>query len=397
MSSDAQLPHLLKLLDDESPEIRNAIAKELSAYGPELESKLIDFQADLSSEQHTHLSPLIVECRRSRLRRLWPLVFAAGDDCAQIESAYTLLAEYQNGPAYAGRVGTLLDDLAVSFRRASPRGGVPELSCFLFATRKLRGATANYYHPANSDLVYVLEQKRGVPISLVAVMMLAGRRCGLTVEGCNFPGHFLARHRHQGVSEWIDCYNHGRRLRKHEIRSQTGLSNPDTDRLLDDRVPAAALMERVLRNLIKAYQHVHQRDHAEFFMTLLKRHGEQNAGSATGTPAVPVAVGHDVTFKPGTVVAHRRYGYRGVVVDFDTNCQAREMWYQSNQTQPDKDQAWYYVLVDNAEYNTYAAQNSLRADDTGGEIHHPLVAFFFSGFEDGAYVRNDRKWPRHGQ
>ena len=99
-------------------------------------------------------------------------------------------------------------------------------------------------------------------------------------------------------------------------------------------------------------------------------------------------------FVPGDLVKHRRYGYRGVVVDSDSKCRASDVWYQSNQTQPDKNQPWYHVLVDGSETVTYPAESSLVADDGGQPIVHPLVAEYFDGFEDGRHLRNDLPWPR---
>ena len=97
-------------------------------------------------------------------------------------------------------------------------------------------------------------------------------------------------------------------------------------------------------------------------------------------------------FEPGQLVKHRRYGYRGVVVAVDETCQATEAWYQSNATQPDRNQPWYHVLVHNADQTTYAAQSSLDVDDEGGEVNHPWIDDFFSDFIDGGYVRNQRPW-----
>ena len=88
-------------------------------------------------------------------------------------------------------------------------------------------------------------------------------------------------------------------------------------------------------------------------------------------------------FAPGDLVRHRRYGYRGVVVAVDPSCQASEAWYQSNQTQPDKTQPWYHVLVHGAAHTTYAAAENLEADHEGGPVAHPLVEQFFSGFRSG--------------
>jgi heat shock protein HspQ len=95
-------------------------------------------------------------------------------------------------------------------------------------------------------------------------------------------------------------------------------------------------------------------------------------------------------FAPGDLVRHRRYGYRGVVVDLDRRCAASEEWYASNQTQPDRDQPWYHVLVDRSVQMTYAAEENLLPDESAAPVVHPLVERYFSEFLGAFYVRNDR-------
>jgi heat shock protein HspQ len=99
-------------------------------------------------------------------------------------------------------------------------------------------------------------------------------------------------------------------------------------------------------------------------------------------------------FRAGQMVTHRRYGYRGVIVDFDMSCHADEAWYQSNQTQPDRDQPWYHVLVHGSTGNTYVAQEHLQLDEQLEAIDHPLVSEFFDEFEGEQYFRNDQAWPQ---
>lgn len=99
------------------------------------------------------------------------------------------------------------------------------------------------------------------------------------------------------------------------------------------------------------------------------------------------------TYRIGQRVRHRRYGYRGVVVDFDVSCHADEAWYQANATQPNQQQPWYHVLVHDSTGNTYVAQENLLTDDEEEEITHPLVEEFFEGYERGSYQRNDTLWP----
>ena len=97
-------------------------------------------------------------------------------------------------------------------------------------------------------------------------------------------------------------------------------------------------------------------------------------------------------FQIGELVRHRRYGYRGVIVDYDLTCQAEDGWYQSNQTQPIRNQPWYHVLVSESKHSTYPAESSLMADDSKDEIINPLVSYFFTDFDKGVYIRNDNIW-----
>lgn len=97
-------------------------------------------------------------------------------------------------------------------------------------------------------------------------------------------------------------------------------------------------------------------------------------------------------FTPGQLVCHRKYGYRGVVVEFDASCSAPDEWYFSNQTQPPRNQPWYHVLVHGSAHTTYAAESSLKADEGCEEILHPLLDAYFDGFLGGRYLRNARPW-----
>ena len=72
---------------------------------------------------------------------------------------------------------------------------------------------------------------------------------------------------------------------------------------------------------------------------------------------------------------------------------ADENWYQSNNTQPDKEQPWYHVLVHESGSITYPAQSSLQLDESNQQITHPLLDHFFNGFEKGRHTRNDTPWP----
>ncbi len=98
-------------------------------------------------------------------------------------------------------------------------------------------------------------------------------------------------------------------------------------------------------------------------------------------------------FEPGQVVRHRRYGYRGLIVDFDMRCQAPDSWYLANRTKPNRDQPWYHVLVDGTDRVTYAAEENLGIAPWPQPIKHPGVGQWFECCPDGQYRRNDEPWP----
>ena len=96
-------------------------------------------------------------------------------------------------------------------------------------------------------------------------------------------------------------------------------------------------------------------------------------------------------FDPGEVVEHRRYNYRGLIVACDETCQSTDEWYESNQTQPDRNQAWYHILVDGGQHITYVAESNLTPDRAKMPVVHPMLNLFFFGVDEGSnrYLRND--------
>ena len=92
-------------------------------------------------------------------------------------------------------------------------------------------------------------------------------------------------------------------------------------------------------------------------------------------------------FAVGQVIHHRRFDYRGVIVDADPSFQLAEEWYeQVARSRPPKSQPWYRVLVDGTEQITYVAERHLESDASGLPVQHPLLAEFFNEFRDGYYV-----------
>ena len=90
-------------------------------------------------------------------------------------------------------------------------------------------------------------------------------------------------------------------------------------------------------------------------------------------------------FKTGEIVYHIKHGYRAVVVYADPYCEADDEWYFANESQPEKNQPWYHVLVDGDDHATYIAESSLEYDMNPYPIQNPLVHRVFPTFYKGRY------------
>jgi regulator of sirC expression with transglutaminase-like and TPR domain len=253
MGRISQLPYLVRLLDDDTPLVREAVLRELEEFGASLEDQLERLGISLSSEESRPIQHILERNRRKTLKASWSQWFAMEGDKRRLEAALRMIVEFQDGKASAAKLPLLLDRLAAEYRLAVPHGDALDLAAFLFREKGLRGVKREEYHdPRNSNLVSVLEQRQGLPISLACTYILVGSRLGFSIEGCNFPGHFLAVVRSEHGKVLVDCFNGGRSITQEDLAGiDAKVSMKDILRL---ECRSAAIIARVVRNLKSAYE-----------------------------------------------------------------------------------------------------------------------------------------------
>ncbi|EMI20491.1 secreted protein containing Peptidase S1 and S6, chymotrypsin/Hap domain protein [Rhodopirellula maiorica SM1] len=101
------------------------------------------------------------------------------------------------------------DDEATDDERAKRR----ILDKYLFQENGFHGGRAEYYHPANSFLDRVIDDREGLPITLAILYIDLGRRLGLQIEGIGLPGHFVVKQvMESGEEQLIDVFDGGTEL-----------------------------------------------------------------------------------------------------------------------------------------------------------------------------------------
>ena len=266
---------MLRLLDDETPEVRSSVRGRLAEFGGDLSEILPDVAPGLDAAGKSLLAEILRPARRQVLREEWLVPSfgpaALGDDWDLFESHLRLLSDFlHDGVSLRQPVSDALDLLAEEAREAA--GGLEvsadELRIFLFETKRLNPNRGNYYDSRHSDLAWCLAEGMSNPIGLGVLFMLTARRLDAEVEGISFPGHFLCRIFEDGYPLIVDCFDSGR------IHPQEALVAPGNDltseqrRALQATADLGTILVRILNNLIDAFQRTEQPEDAALMMEL---------------------------------------------------------------------------------------------------------------------------------
>ncbi len=155
--------------------------------------------------------------------------------------------------AYVARVDEMGKEISKKIKGSDDQDTRRDaLHTYLFQENGFHGGSAEYYHPANSHLNRVIDDREGLPITLSILYMELGRRIGIELEGVGLPGHFIVRHVIDTKDQkLIDVFERGKILTMTEAadivvnRSNRSITASD----LRSQAPLE-ILNRVLGNLI---------------------------------------------------------------------------------------------------------------------------------------------------
>lgn len=111
------------------------------------------------------------------------------------------------------KLGDLVaEDHAQRLRSGEKDSAALRLSCLRRVIHEQQGYTGDseqYDDLQNANMIRVIERRRGLPVALGILYIVAARRCGWQVEGLSFPGHFLLRIEMDGERLIIDPFRAG--------------------------------------------------------------------------------------------------------------------------------------------------------------------------------------------
>ncbi len=269
--SHEELDALLRLLDDETPVVRERVAERLACSDGDLSEWLATQSRILSEKDSELLVEMLKPPRREILVREWIAptggAGALQEDWESCEALLRTLSDFlHDGVSLRQPLSDALDLLA---EEASEEGiaTANELRAFLFEGNRLVGNHKTYYDPRNSDLAWCIAENRSNPLGLCLIFILVGRRLDLEIEGVNFPGHFMCRIFEDGFPVIVDCFDHGRLHLQATI-----LENPEIQRahreILRQSAGPGTILLRLLNNLHKSFVQNNFPEDAELILQL---------------------------------------------------------------------------------------------------------------------------------
>jgi regulator of sirC expression with transglutaminase-like and TPR domain len=109
------------------------------------------------------------------------------------------------------------------------------------------GDSQSYDDLQNTNLMRVIDRRKGLPIALGILYLYAGRAQGWNIEGLNFPGHFLLRLENDGERAIFDPFNGGKTIEISDMRALLKATRGDDAELTPDHYAPASNRDILIR------------------------------------------------------------------------------------------------------------------------------------------------------
>ena len=199
LATAESLTVLLRLIDDETPEVRQSVSHALNVFCGDVSEILHEGTIAPSKEDLLVLSKLLQPARRERLRRDWIVpargVASLGDDWDSLEAMLRILSDYlHDGVTLRQPLGDALDLLAEEFEADFIQDGCAGLCKALLGSKRLVTDQKGEIDPNLLDLAAVIAGSPSNSFGLGLILLLVAHRLEADITGVSLPGAFFCRY-----------------------------------------------------------------------------------------------------------------------------------------------------------------------------------------------------------
>ena len=276
MSQKTEIKSLVALLDDPDPYVQGEVKKRLFELGERAVPLLDEQRSSIRDDKERALiNDVIRDITYGSIEEDFIDVLEGGlHNLEQLEKAVLVLSRFENPTIRVGEYSRQLDRFAATIRdeirfQPSDNKRMHILLNFVFEELCFSGGTTDYYHTDNAYLDRVIDRRRGLPISLAFVVLFLARRLDLPFRGVNMPIHFLLKFKGDKEEIMVDPFDHGKTVTYNQcyyFLKQNGIDPKPTH---FKEVGEAAMLARLIGNLMRSYRRAEESQKADDMQDLL--------------------------------------------------------------------------------------------------------------------------------
>jgi regulator of sirC expression with transglutaminase-like and TPR domain len=268
--NEKELQAILTLLEDPDKEIYETLYQSLMKKGVDIVSDLEKaWEVSENSEIQYKIENLIHKIQLNFVQKsLSNWIKEGATDL--LEGAY-IIARYQYPDLEMGEILTPLEKIKHDAwleinENLTALEKVRILNHVIYDVHNFSGNTANYYSPQNSYLNQVILSKKGNPISLAIIYAVVAQKLGLPIYGVNLPKNFILAFKDEfsellypdadsdNILFYVNPFSHGAVLGRKEIDLFLKQQNITSDPMFYQPCTNLEIIQRLLLNLIYAYE-----------------------------------------------------------------------------------------------------------------------------------------------
>lgn len=301
MISEKELQSLISLLDDSDDEVLQHVENKLLSLGEEAIPLLENYwQNTFDVVVQNRIEGVIHQIQFDKVKT--DLKEWCQSDEQDLLRGIWLIARYRYPDLKIEDIEYEINQLKLDVwlemhNVLSPLEKVRVLNHVLYNVHGYKGNTGDYHSPQNSFINYVLETKKGNPISMAIMYSLVAQRLNLPVYGVNLPQHFLLAYKEENenwhyesdaynvhrpldaqdgkVLFYINAFNNGVILSRKNLEQFIHQLHLEPKQIYFEPCTNMAIIARVLRNLFHAYEKMVQRDKCNEINEMLVIVGEE--------------------------------------------------------------------------------------------------------------------------
>ncbi len=286
--NEKEIESLIKLLDDPDTEIANHVEQKLLSYGNDVIDHLENAWAQsLDTILQERIENLVHKIQFLNIKKELELWYIGG--AFDLLQGILNVNKYQYPDLDEQKVINQIEDIKrdIWMQMVYDMSAVEKVKLInhvLYSVHGFTGNTTNHQDPQNSYLSQVLESRKGNQILLAVIYSIIAQKLDIPIYGVNLPQHFILAYVDESPAEsitvsgdifedrilfYINAFNKGFIFGRKDVDAFLKQLNLKANDHFYEPCTNVDIIQRVLRNLISAYEKLSAIDKVEELQELL--------------------------------------------------------------------------------------------------------------------------------